>query len=144
MKRVLFGTPVTDLIPSLGLLLYRLVFAGFMLLGHGWGKLMSFSENAANFPDPLGIGPKLSMGSAIFCEVFCAAFVIAGLLTRVAVIPLIFTMAVAALLVHAEGPLFMPAEGAKEPALIYLVAFALLLFTGPGRFSLDWKIGKRK
>ncbi len=144
MKRLLFGTPVTDMLPSLGLLLYRLVFGGFMLLGHGWGKLLSFGENAANFPDPLGIGPQLSMGSAIFCEVFCAALVVLGLVSRVAVIPLIFTMAVAAFFVHGGDPLFMSGAAAKEPALIYLAAFALLLLTGPGRFSFDWAIGKRK
>ena len=51
-------------------------------------------------------------------------------------------MATAALIVHADGPFFMPAPGSKEPALIYLAGFALLFFTGGGRFSLDAILGK--
>lgn len=137
MKRWLIGAPVTDFIPSLGLLLFRIVFGGFMLVGHGWGKLMSFSEKAASFPDPLGIGPELSMVSAIFCEVVCSALVVLGLATRFAILPLVFTMVVAAFVVHGGDPLFMGNGAAKEPALIYLIAFALLFFTGPGCFSVD-------
>jgi len=139
MKRLLFATPVTALLPSLGLLLFRLFFGAFMLLGHGWGKLMSFGEASATFPDPLHIGSKLSMGSAVFCEVFCAALVVLGLVTRLAVIPLVFTMGVAAFIVHGGDALAV-----KEMALMYLAAFALLLFTGPGVFSLDAAIEKRK
>ena len=104
MKRWLVGAPVKDFIPSVGLLLFRIVFGGFMLVGHGWGKLMSFSEKAATFPDPLGIGNQLSMGSAIFCEVICAALVVLGLATRFAVLPLVFTMVIAAFAVHGGDP----------------------------------------
>lgn len=143
VRRLLCGVPVADLIPSVGLLLLRLVFGGFMAIGHGWGKLMSFGEVADKFPDPLGIGSRLSMGSAIFCEFVCAMLVVLGLATRVAVLPLVFTMGVAAFIVHGGDPLFMSGGAAKEPALVYLVAFAVLFFTGPGRFSLDGLIGKR-
>ena len=132
MKRWLIGAPVKDLIPSVGLLLFRIVFGGFMLIGHGWGKLMSFGETAAQFPDPLGIGNELSMGAAVFCEVVCSALVVLGLATRFAVLPLVFTMAVAAFVVHGGDPF-----ATKELALVYLSAFALLFFTGPGCFSID-------
>lgn len=144
MKRWLIGTPVKDFIPSVGLLLCRLVFGGFMLIGHGWGKLMSYSEKAVSFPDPLGLGNEMSMGAAIFCEVVCSALVVLGLATRVAVLPLVFTMAVAAFVVHGADPLFTSAGAAKEPALIYLCGFALLFFTGPGCFSVDTVVFHRK
>lgn len=143
MKRWFFGTPVSAFIPSVGLLLFRATFGGFMLVGHGWSKLMSFGEKAASFPDPLGIGNELSMGSAVFCEVICSALVILGLATRMAVLPLVFTMAVAAVIIHGGDPLFMGGGAAKEPALIYLTAFAVLFFTGAGRFSLDGLVGKK-
>ena len=137
MKRWLIGTPVTDFIPSLGLLLFRIVFGGFMLIGHGWVKLLAFSEKASTFPDPLGIGNELSMVSAVFCEVVCSALVVLGLATRFAVLPLVFTMVIAAFVVHGGDSLFMGDGAAKEPALVYLTAFALLFFTGPGCFSVD-------
>lgn len=144
MKRWIFSTPVSDFIPSLGLLLHRLVFAGFLLVGHGWGKLMSFSEKAGSWPDPLHIGHQLSMGCTIFCEVFCSALVVLGLATRMAVLPVVFMMSVAAFIIHAGAPFFMAGGAAKEPALLYLAAFAVLFFTGAGRFSLDGLIGKGK
>ena len=143
MKKWIFGTPVNQFMPSIGLLLLRLVFGLFMLVGHGWGKLLSFSEKASGFPDPLGIGNELSMASAVFCEVVCAGLVALGLATRIAVIPLLFTMFIAAFVIHGDDSLFMGGGAAKEPALIYLTAYAALLFTGAGRFSLDGVI-KRK
>ena len=144
MKRWLFATPVDAFLPSIGLLLFRIIFGGFMLIGHGWGKLMSFGEKSATFPDPLGIGNGLSMGSAVFCEVVCSALVVLGLATRVAVLPLVFTMGVAAVLIHGGDSLFMSgAGGAKEPALVYLAAFGLLFFTGAGAFSLDGYLGRK-
>ena len=45
-------------------------------------------------------------------------------------------MAVAAFVVHGADPL-----AKKEMALLYMVAFLAIAFIGPGRFSLDRKIG---
>ena len=143
MKKLLFGTPVHDFIPSIGLLIHRLVFAGFLLVGHGWGKLTSFSAAAAKFPDPLHIGHQLSMACTIFCEAFCPALVVLGLATRLSVLPVVFMMSVAAFIIHADAPFFMAGGAAKEPAMLYLAAFAVLFFTGAGRFSLDGVIGKK-
>ena len=61
-------------------------------------------------------------------------FLIAGLLHRVVLIPMIIAMGVAFFDVHDA---MMP-EG--ELALIYLVIFIILFFTGPGRYSLDYLI----
>jgi putative oxidoreductase len=143
MKKLIFATPVSGFVPSVGLLLHRVVFGGFMLVGHGWGKLQGFAAGGADFPDPLGIGANASMAGAVFAEAICAALIVLGLGTRLATIPLIFTMAVAAFVVHAEGPLFLPGQGAKEPAILYMAGFAFLLFVGPGRFSVDKLIGDR-
>ena len=77
------------------------------------------------------------MAGAVFCEVVCAVLLIVGLLTRPASLGLVFTMAVAGFVVHGADPLFMGGGPSKEPALLYLAAYLLLLFTGPGRYSLD-------
>ena len=139
MLRWLIGTPVTDLIPSVGLLLFRIVFGSFMLMGHGWGKLMSYGEMSTSFPDPLGIGSGPSLIGAIIGEVVCSALVMLGLATRFFVLPLVFTMIVAAFVVHGGDPF-----ATKELALVYLSAFALLYFTGPGSFSIDRLFNKSK
>jgi putative oxidoreductase len=137
MLNKIFQTTSSEPLQSLGLLLFRLVFGGFMALGHGLPKLLSYAEKASDFPDPLGIGSPISMAAAIAAELFCGLLLVLGLTTRLAVLPLIFTMAMVAFVIHGDGPLFLPAAGAKEPALMYLFAFVVFLFTGPGKFSLD-------
>ena len=107
-----------------------------MALSHGWGKLAGYAERSATFADPLGVGSATSLSLAIFAEVFCAIAVMLGLFTRLAVIPLIITMAVAGLVVHANDPWPKP-----EMALLYMTAFLTLLFTGPGKLSVDRMLG---
>lgn len=123
---------------STALLLLRLGAGGTMLFAHGLGKLTSFGEKASTFPDPLGVGNTLSMALAVFAEFFCAALVVLGLGTRLALIPLITTMLVAMLLVHGGDP-----WARKEPAFVYLIMFGTLLLAGPGRWSVDAQVVER-
>lgn len=117
----------------LSLFLLRLFFGGFMLLEHGWGKLLKLIEGPpVRFSDPLGLGTMPSLGLAVFSEFLCAGLLILGLLTRWVSIPLIITMTVAAFIVHGPDPL-----GDKELALLYLAAFLVLLLKGGGAISLD-------
>jgi putative oxidoreductase len=110
-----------------------------VLASHGWGKLIEFGEKAAVFPDPFGVGSMMSLSFAIFAEVFCVLAVIMGIATRIVAIPLVITMFVAAFIVHADDP-----WQKKEFALLYFVPFLTLVFTGAGRFSLDYRIKNRK
>lgn len=121
------------LFQSVGLLLVRLGAGGCMAYSHGWGKATKFfSDKAGQFPDPIGLGPEVSLGLAAFAELGCALLVMVGGLTRFAVVPLVITMAVAALVVHAGDPF-----AKRELALLYLFPYLGLLFTGAGRLSLD-------
>lgn len=114
------------------LLVLRLAFGGVMVYGHGWGKLMGFSERSASFPDPLGVGSAASLSMAVFAEVFCAIAIVLGLFTRLAAGPLIVTMLVAVFIVHADDPF-----GRKELGLVYLAAYLVLLARGAGAWSVD-------
>lgn len=116
---------------SLGLLVLRLGFGGLMLT-HGIPKLMNYSTLATQFPDPIGMGSQISLLLAIGAEVGCSLLLILGLFTRLATLPLIITMLVAALIVHGADPF-----AKKEAALTFLISYVTLLMTGPGRFALD-------
>jgi len=110
-----------------------------MALAIGLRKLLNYQEMAANFPDPLGVGSDVSLMLTVFAEFFCALFLALGLFMRFALLPLIFTMIVAALIIHSEDAFHV-----KEHALIYLVIFTSLFLLGPGKYSLDHYILKNK
>ena len=126
--------------PQCAILMLRIALGVQMLLGHGWGKLMSFSEKAATFPDPLGVGHTTSMALAVFGEVVCMGLLIVGAFTRLAALCGAVTMAVAFFLVHG-GKLSGANNG--EMAFLYLVGFVAIVLTGPGLFALDTKLGGR-
>jgi putative oxidoreductase len=110
------------------------VFFGVMFFTHGLQKMMNFSVLSDSFPSVLGLGSYTTLMVSIFCEFCCSLFLIAGLLHRLVLIPMIVTMAVAFFDIHDA---MMP-EG--ELALIYLIVFIILFFTGPGRYSFDYLI----
>ena len=99
---------------SIGLLLLRLGACSFLIYGHGWGKLANYTARSETFSDPLGVGSPMSLGLAVFAEVFCSIAVMLGLLTRLAAIPLIITMGVAGFIRHAPDP-FAKKEAAPPP-----------------------------
>lgn len=136
--RKLTDTGTAGWAQSVGLLVIRLGFGSMMLFGHGWMKWMNYSLMSASFPDPVGVGNATSMLLAVFAEVICSLMVIAGLFTRVAVLPLIFTMLIAFFVVHSADPFTV-----KELAMVYLLVYTSLLFTGPGRFSADYYLHRK-
>ncbi len=125
------GAPVRAA-DGVGLLMLRVCFGGLMALRHGVPKLVRYGDLSETFVDPIWLGGTRSIQLTIFAELFCSVAVVLGLATRLALVPLIWTMTVAAFIVHAADPL-----ARKELALVYLAAFVALLFLGPGRYSVD-------
>jgi putative oxidoreductase len=116
---------------DLGLLVVRLSLAVFML-AHGYPKLIHYADRMEKFSDPFGLGSPTSLALAVFAEFFCSILLALGLFTRFALVPLIITMATAAFIAHAGDPF-----GDREKALLYLLPYLGLFFTGPGKISLD-------
>jgi putative oxidoreductase len=114
----------------------RLVYGG-LLIPYGYKKLLDFGARSSTFADPFHIGSPLSMGLVIFAELFCAAFVVLGLFTRLAAIPPMSGLSVALFHAH-KGDVF----GQGGNATMFLAAFITILLIGPGKFSLDKVIGK--
>ena len=113
------------------LLAARIVF-GFLFMSHGIAKWLLFKEITETFPDPIGIGGTMSFWLVLFAEIICSFGFILGVLFRLCLIPMIFTMCIAVFVIHAGDPLVR-----VEPALMYLTIFLLMYISGPGRFSID-------
>lgn len=121
---------------SLLILILRLFF-GVLFFIHGLDKLMNFNELSYTYPSVLGLGSYMTLMLSVFCEFCCSLFLISGFLVRIAVIPMIASMAVAFFDVHDA----MLPEG--ELALVYMLMFVFLYVTGPGMFSVDYLIDRR-
>lgn len=116
-----------------GLLVLRLGMSGLMLT-HGLPKFMNLVQGNMDFGDPIGIGSTLSLILAVIGEAICPLLIIIGFKTRLAAIPTIITMAVAAFVIHGADPI-----ATKEKALLYLIGFTVIALTGAGKFSVDRK-----
>ena len=119
-----------------GLLVLRLGM-GILLAHHGYDKLIHFNTFKPMFTNFMGIGQSASLSLAIFAEFFCSLFVIIGLFTRLACIPIIILLCV--IIFKVTGQDYF---GKAEAATLYLSGFLAILFAGPGRASVDSMISK--
>lgn len=131
MKKIFnpnFATTQVDVV----LLIIRMGI-GAMMLVHGFPKLqMLLAGGEIQFPGVMGLSPALSLGLAVFSEFLCSIFLIIGLGTRIAAIPLVITMLVAVFVIHANDPF-----ANQELGLHYLLSYIVLLILGGGKFSVD-------
>ncbi len=143
MKTV-FGDFVTGR-AAIGLLVVRVIL-GLGLVIHGWQKIQS-PGGAFGWMGPGAPIPGFLQGLATLSEFGGGLAVIAGLLTPLASLGILTTMLVAIYKVGIEGanPFIHPAGGASyETAVAYLALALLMLFSGPGRLSLDYRLWGKK
>ncbi len=117
---------------NLMLLVLRVATGAFMLT-HGIGKFIKLvGDQPIKFSDPLGVGITASLSLAVFAEVFCSILLMLGLATRLAAVPLLITMLVAAFISHANDGF-----GKQELPLLYSLVYLTIAFFGAGKISLD-------
>lgn len=132
-----------NVLSSVGLLILRLGIGGFMI-AIGYQKLHMLLDGQYIVGDPIGLGPKLSMIGIVIAEFVCPIFLILGLGTRIAALPAAFAMGVAAFVAHGPHPWVAgPSGPSKQGALMFMIPFLALVFTGAGTFSLDHLIASK-
>jgi putative oxidoreductase len=135
MKKVL-STKYSPGAFNFAMLILRITL-GVLLASHGYDKLVHFSGMQNHFYNFIGLGSTASLALAVFAEFFCSIFIILGLFTRLAAIPIAIMMCIVVFIVT-HGQIF----GSGERGTIYLAAALTLLFCGPGKISMDGMIGK--
>jgi putative oxidoreductase len=134
MFRKLLKTGNHNSATSFALLIFR-VGTSLMMLSHGYPKFQKLIAGNFQFGDPIGLGPEVALTLAVLAEFVCSLLLILGLVSRLALIPLMTTMAVALFIVHADD-----AFSTQEKAAMYLIGYLLLFITGPGKYSIDRKL----
>lgn len=115
------------------------IVTGLLFLSHGLVKLAGFPEGAQP-----GIQPLASlMGVGAVIEIVTGALVLAGLFTRPAAFIASGQMAVAYWMFHAPSG-FHPLLNGGEGAILFCFTFLLISTAGPGAFSLDAALTRRR
>jgi putative oxidoreductase len=135
MQRI-FSVKFSETTVNIALLILR-VSIGVLMAHHGYQKLTKFQEIEPKFMEFLGLSRSISLSLTIGAELFCSLALVLGLLTRLALIPLIIAMCVAVFQAH-HGEVF----GDGEHAFMYMIVYVALLITGPGKYSADGFIFK--
>jgi putative oxidoreductase len=137
----------TNLTRDIGLLILRLTIGG-LLIGHGSQKLFGwFSgpglKGTAGFLESMGLKPGTPWATVAASSEFGGGTLTAlGFLHPFGPMATIGGMIMATVKVHWGKPIWATTGGAELP-LIYTVTAVTLMFTGPGRFSLDRLFGIR-
>ncbi|MEP7279538.1 MAG: DoxX family protein [Bacteroidota bacterium] len=135
MKKLL-SVSYRDWAFNIAMLVIRVV-SGALIIPYGYGKLIHFAEKKDVFTNFMGFGSPLSLALVIFAEFFCAMFIVLGLFTRLAVIPLLISTSVVVFKIN-HGNIF----GKGETVALFLTAFFVIFLCGPGKASADGLINK--
>ena len=121
---------------NIGLAVLRIGVGG-VFVAHGLQKLIVFGiPGVAGFMSQLGIPfPTLSALAVTATELLGGLALVAGAFTRIAALPLAFSMLVAGLTAHLKGGFFLP-SGVEYVLVLFLASVALAL-TGPGAWAVD-------
>ena len=125
-------------------LLVRL-YLGYFFFETGRAKIHNLDGMTQRF---IGWGipfPAFSAALSAYTELIGGALIVVGLLTRLAAIPLCINMVVAVLTVKLKTVTGLD-EFVELDEPLYALVFLWLLFSGPGRVSLDhllWRLRTR-
>lgn len=135
----MFDSPAISSRAPYALAALRIV-SGLIFLEHGTQKFLSFPAGERAGSGLALDGPGAYAG---IIELVAGALIALGLFTRPAAFIASGTMAVAYWLAHAPQN-FFPVNNGGDPAILYCFVFLYLFFAGPGAWSLDGQLGKRR
>lgn len=139
MKRV-FSPPDLGSAASVGLLALRVV-AGLAMMMHGLPKI----QNMSSWMGADSWAPPALQALAAVAEFGGGIALAIGLLTPLTCFGIICVMATAIFAVHVpQGHPFVGKGGSYELPLLYMVTMFAVMLTGPGAYSLDAFLFKKK
>jgi putative oxidoreductase len=125
------GSSTLDRWSPYALAALRIVTA-LLFIEHGTQKLFGFPA-----PPQSGMPPLLSLyGIGAILELLGGLLILVGLFTRPVAFVLAGEMAAAYWMFHAPQSLY-PVLNGGDAAILYCFVFLLLVFTGPGAWSID-------
>ncbi|ATN05835.1 DoxX family protein [Chryseobacterium indologenes] len=122
----------------IALLIFRIALSLELIFAHGLKKLGIGVAEAEKVPNPLNLPEAFNSLFADAANLFFPVFVIFGLLTRAAVLPILAVTLTGYFVLHWNDALLI-----KDTPFMYSLCYLFLLFVGPGKYSIDHYIRKK-
>jgi putative oxidoreductase len=141
MKKLI--TKITGTVPDtalfdLSLLIFRVGISVQLMITHGLKKIGVGVPVAEQVPNPLHLPTILNQGFAVSANLLFPVFVIFGLFTRAAILPIIAVTLTGYFVVHWNDSLLE-----KDMPFLYSLSYLLVLVIGPGKYAMDFWIHKK-
>ena len=141
MKKVIIQIVSVDIdraLIDLGLLFFRFAVSAELAVVHGLKKIGYGTPEVEKVPNPLQLPDMVNQTIAVAANLICPLFIIFGLFTRLAVLPVLAVTLTGYFVQHWNDSLM-----GKDIPYMYTISFALIFLFGAGRYSLDQHIYSR-
>lgn len=124
--------------------LFIRLFVGIMFIQFGIRQMLNYDAMVSYFPASLGMESETTLILMILIELVCSTMIMLGFLTRLAIVPALFSMIIAEDYLLSDVVSQYPFTlGYMQPGylpIMFIGIFVYLLLSGPGKISLDYLI----
>lgn len=118
---------------NVAMLVFRCLVAIQLFRVHGMKKFGPKDGEPEHVPNPLHLPEKLNGLVASIADLVVPVFILAGLGTRLMILPTIGVTAIGYFVVHRND-----SAQVRDVPFMYTICLALIQVLGPGKFSLDY------
>jgi len=116
----------------IALLIFRILLSIELIVAHGLKKLGVGVVEAEQVPNPLNLPETFNSLFADAANLVFPVFVIFGLFTRIAIIPILAVTLTGYFILHWNDDLLI-----KDTPFMYSLCYLFLFFVGAGKYSID-------
>lgn len=135
--QTIINTNLEGKLIHLALFVFRIALSLELIVAHGLKKLGVGVAEAEQVPNPLHLPEEFNSLFADAANLVFPVFVIFGLFTRVAVLPILAVTLTGYFILHWNDALLI-----KDTPFMYSLCYLFLFFVGPGKYSIDQYLRK--
>lgn len=136
--QIITNTNLEGELIHVALFIFRIALSLELIIAHGLKKLGVGVAEAEQIPNPLNLPEAFNNLFADAANLVFPVFVIIGLFTRVAVLPILAVTLTGYFILHWNDALLI-----KDTPFMYSLCYLFLLFVGSGKYSIDNYVGKK-
>jgi len=135
--QTIINTNLEGKLIHLALFVFRIALSLELIVAHGLKKLGVGVAEAEQVPNPLQLPEAFNSLFADAANLVFPVFVIFGLFTRIAILPILAVTLTGYFILHWNDALLI-----KDTPFMYSLCYLFLFFVGPGKYSIDQYLRK--